>query len=264
MQPPVYIPVTDGESEMAHVDIETLAVNQSQGESHTVRRLKEQQKVALSLNLCGQVQLIDRQIILSRYEEIVKSPPLSSKKLMVWKAYLPQPYKGREFYGYVFDVIPELVLRKWQEWDDLNVFQTFEIWTNKTNAMLVGITDDNHHVLARWGREEEQMLTFEEVMQKVKEATLKRCGDYDPFFPTFLGALFGFVAPTMIIILLLEMGVISDGPFLVMMYIICVVLSSLFLGFGTYFTAKRVGRKRAFLRDTQNNPLLKAIADLSK
>jgi hypothetical protein len=132
----------------------------------------EATKLASSLGLTRQAE---------RHEHGADSIPiafaevrLKEIELGAWRIYCPTRYISGtpEFSNYGFDTIPKEVLARWAKIKADYAFDSFEIWTTERTAandpLLIGTYQGAHYLLARWGKEAENLLPFAEVLEEVR------------------------------------------------------------------------------------------------
>lgn len=98
-------------------------------------------------------------------------PPLSADEVLIWRAFLPTRYHEWNFRDYDFDRIPGPVLERWRVHKVAKHFDSYEIWTPERRAndpALIGCVGDRYWLLARWGAEDANLLSFADVCAEVK------------------------------------------------------------------------------------------------
>lgn len=107
--------------------------------------------------------------------EAFASTILSGQELAVWQEYCPTSYTEgtEEFMNYQFDTIPLPVLRHWKSVREQFPFDSFQIWTTErpqiqlSDPLLIGIFQGVRYLIARWGKEAADLISFEEVRERV-------------------------------------------------------------------------------------------------
>lgn len=103
---------------------------------------------------------------------------LSGTELTIWRNFCPTSYvEGTEkLEAYHFDTIPVPVLKHWNNLKQQYPFDHFEIWTTEEPAkavasdpLLIGIFEGAFYLLARWGKEAKDLLSYNEVCDRVYE-----------------------------------------------------------------------------------------------
>lgn len=103
---------------------------------------------------------------------------LSETEQIIWRNYCPTSYvEGtEEFEAYRFETVPVPVLKHWDELKQKHPFDHFEIWTTeqraRTNAsdpLLIGVFEGGFYLLARWGKEAKDLLSYSEICDRVYE-----------------------------------------------------------------------------------------------
>ncbi len=103
---------------------------------------------------------------------------LSENELTIWRNYCPTSYiEGtKEFEAYRFETVPVPVLKHWNELKQQHPFDHFEIWTTEQPAratasdpLLIGVFEGGFYLLARWGKEAKDLLSYSEVCDRVYE-----------------------------------------------------------------------------------------------
>lgn len=101
---------------------------------------------------------------------------LSETELTIWRNYCPTSYvEGtEEFEAYRFETVPVPVLKHWDELKQQHPFDHFEIWTTEQRAratasdpLLIGVFEGGFYLLARWGKEAKDLLSYSEVCDRV-------------------------------------------------------------------------------------------------
>jgi hypothetical protein len=116
--------------------------------------------------------------------EVYGIQPLSDDAVTVWKGFASAKCTAEEF---TEEHIPVTVVRQWAQWKERSLFDGFEIWsTSRQRAaesanesarlddpVLVGRVGDDLYLLARWGKEDANFLTFEQVVDWVYTQRLR-------------------------------------------------------------------------------------------
>jgi hypothetical protein len=103
------------------------------------------------------------------------STKLSGQELAIWQMYCPTHYVDgtEEFKNYQLDTIPVPVLRHWKDVKGKFPFDSYEIWTAERllrrvgDPLLIGIFQKAQYLIARWGEEATDLISFEEVREHV-------------------------------------------------------------------------------------------------
>ena len=106
--------------------------------------------------------------------EAFASTILSGQELAVWQEYCPTSYTEgtEEFKNYQFDTIPLPVLRHWKSVREQFPFDSFQVWTTErpqiqlNDPLLIGIFQGVRYLIARWGKEAADLISFEEVRER--------------------------------------------------------------------------------------------------
>lgn len=119
----------------------------------------------------------------NRYEKgtngialVFASSLLQGEEALIWQMYCPTHYvEGTEqFNDYIFDTIPTAVLKYWAGLKEMYAFDSFEIWTTErtknSDPLLVGVYEGARYLLARWGKEAADLISYAEVRAKICES----------------------------------------------------------------------------------------------
>ncbi|PIT91214.1 hypothetical protein COU17_01755 [Candidatus Kaiserbacteria bacterium CG10_big_fil_rev_8_21_14_0_10_49_17] len=115
---------------------------------------------------------------------------MSDDELLIWQTYCPTKYRDTEkprhrekkLRSYQFDTIPPEVLRLWDRVKDIG-FDEIQIWTTEktpyVDPVLVGTLGEDHFLLARWGEESPDTLSFNGVLSSLRREKLKEEVEHD-------------------------------------------------------------------------------------
>ena len=157
---------------------DTVSTGPKRADDSALINLRERIASAESLGLTVQTQLHKEEL---RYLENKPEglSPLTVDEMSIWHAWLPTIYRDdahcpeknvliRKLSSYAFDRIPSPVYRLWVRLEKQKVFDYYEIWTpekeEKTDPVLIGVLAGQHHLLARWGESDANLITFENVV----------------------------------------------------------------------------------------------------
>jgi len=163
------------------IEVEQKSPEPDIGESALLAELEARSRLSGQTKLHDMGNVAYAKIRALRRKKIT-TPPLADHELAVWCAWLPTEYRsGYGLTSYEFDKPPIHVLEKWVEWDEANVFDVFAIRTPETrmpypqtDPALFGIREEDKDVehywlLARWGESDEDLISFEQIKQQLKE-----------------------------------------------------------------------------------------------
>lgn len=125
-------------------------------------------KIAESLGLDVQAKryTLGANVIPEKFSHV----KLSDAEWTIWQAFCPTSYSGKQLNGYTFDVIPPPVLKHWGSlaglpWDTIEIRTTEK--TEFADPILVGTYDNAVYLLARWGEDAPDLISFDEVKDRV-------------------------------------------------------------------------------------------------
>ena len=112
--------------------------------------------------------------------QIFATSLLQGEEADVLQWYCPTRYvEGtQQFEGYIFDTIPTAVLKYWAGLKEKYAFDAFEIWTTERTAnndpLLIGVYEGARYLLARWGKEAADLISYAEVRAKICESLCRQ------------------------------------------------------------------------------------------
>lgn len=98
---------------------------------------------------------------------------LSDDEVQVWARFCPTHYiEGSDaFRQYSFDTPPVPVLTHWALLKENYPWDHFEIWTTEktksSDPLLIGVFEGVRYLLARWGKEAPDLISYAEVRERV-------------------------------------------------------------------------------------------------
>lgn len=99
---------------------------------------------------------------------------LTEDECLVWLHYCPTRYGDLAFGEYAFDLIPLPVLKLWKRCKQDFAFDSFELRTTERtqhqDPILLGRYGSSTYLLARWGDEAPQALSFDDICRSLVPA----------------------------------------------------------------------------------------------
>ena len=238
-------------------------------ETRRYNELIQKSSTAQNLGLLAQVTLIQRKAHNFRRNCMLAAAPLTGDEIRIWQAWLPGHFSTLEdsalnYVGmYEYQTIPSPVLKKWKEFKDQGLFESFEIWSGvgeHQDSLLVGVNGDKYYLLARWTNTIHDVLSFEKIKRELElrwQKSLTFSGDtkywrIDPRRYNHPDIIIGSVVFALVIPLLFEYETFLPPYTLDTAFNLTV---SLGLGVASLVFSRR----RIIKRMRQESPLIQAI-----